>query len=104
MAVQGGKLQAYVPSARRYREHKQLGQNDQVAPPPLKTEIRKDFTASECVAIAKAVEEHLGDRRRFHARGGPQGDSLMPQNFEESKPGQETRESYSFLLVDHAYH
>ncbi|MEO5363983.1 MAG: hypothetical protein H7838_10230 [Magnetococcus sp. DMHC-8] len=40
------------------------------------------------------MEEFLGDRRRFNARGGPrtEEESLIPQNFAESKPGQETRD------------
>ena len=50
-------------------------------------EIRKDFTASERVAIGRAIEAEIGDRRRFNADGGPRA---IPQNFAESK-GKETR-------------
>ena len=53
-------------------------------------EIRKDFTPSERVSIAKAIEDEIGDRRRFNADGGPRLDESIPENFPES-PGEETR-------------
>jgi ParB family chromosome partitioning protein len=49
-------------------------------------EIRKDFTASERVAIGKALEAELGDRR------GMRTDMEHPQNIAEVEPGLETRE------------
>ena len=51
-------------------------------------EIRKDFTASERVAIAKAVDEEIGNRQ------GQRTDRAEPlQNFAEVAPGQTTREA-----------
>ncbi|MBF0098766.1 MAG: ParB N-terminal domain-containing protein [Magnetococcales bacterium] len=55
-------------------------------------EVRKDFTPSERVAIGRAIEEFLGDRRRFNADGGPKADGAIQENFPESKPGQQTRD------------
>jgi ParB family chromosome partitioning protein len=49
-------------------------------------EIRKDFTASERVAIGKALEAELGDRQ------GKRTDMELPQNIAEVEPGLETRE------------
>ena len=49
-------------------------------------EIRKDFTASERVAIGKALETELGDRQ------GKRTDMELPQNIAEVEPGLETRE------------
>lgn len=51
-------------------------------------EVRKDFTASERVAIARAVEAALGERR-----GNPnlKADEAIPQNFAELR-GKETRQ------------
>ncbi|MEO5339612.1 MAG: hypothetical protein H7837_03695 [Magnetococcus sp. MYC-9] len=48
-----------------------------------------DFTPSERVAIGRAVEEFLGNRRgqRTDLAG-----SELPQNFGEVKPGKETAE------------
>jgi 16S rRNA G966 N2-methylase RsmD len=48
--------------------------------------IRKDFTVSERVAIGRAVEEELGERR-----GNPNFKSAIPENFPEFV-GRETRE------------
>ncbi len=61
-----------------------LAENDE-------NEVRKDFTPSERVAIGKAIEENLGDRRRFNADGGPRAEDAIPVNLPESGPGQETR-------------
>ena len=49
-------------------------------------EVRKDFTASERVSIARALEEQLGDRR------GQRTDLALPQNIAEVAPHVETRE------------
>lgn len=49
-------------------------------------EIRKDFTASERVAIGKALEAELGDRQ------GKRTDVELPQHIAEVEPGLETRE------------
>jgi len=54
-------------------------------------EIRKDFTPSERVAIGRAIEAEIGDRRRFNADGGPRVDEAIPENFPESV-GKETRQ------------
>jgi hypothetical protein len=52
----------------------------------MENEIRKDFTASERVAIGKAIEEVIGNRR------GQRTDLQLPQNFAEIETGVETRE------------
>ncbi|MEO5363547.1 MAG: hypothetical protein H7838_07985 [Magnetococcus sp. DMHC-8] len=44
----------------------------------------------ERVAIGRAVEEYLGDRRRFNADGGPRADGAIVQNFGQSKSSQRT--------------
>ncbi len=49
-------------------------------------EIRKDFTPSERVAIAKAIEESIGSRQ------GQRTDRELPVNCPEVEPGVETRE------------
>jgi len=49
-------------------------------------EIRKDFTPSERVAIAKAIEEAIGKRQ------GQRTDRGLPRNCAEVAPGTETRE------------
>ncbi len=49
-------------------------------------EIRKDFTPSERVAIAKAIEENIGSRQ------GQRTDKGLPVNCPEVEPGVETRE------------
>jgi len=49
-------------------------------------EIRKDFTPSERVAIAKAIEESIGSRQ------GQRTDKGLPVNCPEVEPGVETRE------------
>jgi hypothetical protein len=52
-------------------------------------EIRKDFTVSERVAIGKAMEDGIGERR-----GGLRGKGVKPQNFgkrEDQVSGKETR-------------
>ncbi len=55
-------------------------------------EVRKDFTPSERVAIGRAIEAFLGDRRRFNADGGPRPTGAIQENFPESKSGQQTRD------------
>ena len=45
-------------------------------------EIRKDFTPSERVAIAKAIEQQVGNRR-----------GQRVQNFAQVEPGQKTRDA-----------
>jgi len=49
-------------------------------------EIRKDFTASERVAIGQALEAEIGDRQ------GQRTDIQLPENFPEVRPGVETRD------------
>lgn len=56
-------------------------------------EIRKDFTPSERVAIAKAIEDEIGNRRgqRTDLKSEEQGGMLgggLPQNFGEVKRGE----------------
>lgn len=60
-------------------------------------EIRKDFTPSERVAIGRAMEESIGNRRgqRTDLRPDGQGELLepsLPENFPEVKGGEETRQ------------
>jgi DNA modification methylase len=49
-------------------------------------EVRKDFTPSERVAIAKAIERQIGNRR------GQRTDKQPVQNFAQVGPGQKTRD------------
>lgn len=49
-------------------------------------EVRKDFTVSEQVAIGRAVEAQVGNRR------GQRTDATLPQNFAEVAKGKETRQ------------
>ena len=91
---------------RRYLAHRRLGldtiQARIIEVPSLiqaehaENEIRKDFTASERVAIAKAVEEEIGNRRgrRTDLKVQGLGDLLpteLPENFPEVS-GKETRQ------------
>jgi|GEM_PF-3045504 len=68
-------------------------------------EVRKDFTPSERVAIAREIEARLGDRRGrrtdkelvqniAQVEGGRagKGDKQLPHNCAEVRPGQETRD------------
>lgn len=50
-------------------------------------EVRKDFTPSERVAIARAIANEIGDRR-----GTNQHSKEVPQNIADAHKGQETRE------------
>lgn len=50
-------------------------------------EVRKDFTPSERVAIARAIADEIGDRRGINQHT-PEG----PQKIADAKKGQETRE------------
>nr|WP_263481017.1 ParB N-terminal domain-containing protein [Pseudosulfitobacter pseudonitzschiae] len=49
-------------------------------------EVRKDFTPSERVAIARAIADEIGGRQ------GQRTDMELPQNIAEVSKGQETRE------------
>lgn len=83
---------------RRFLAHQRLGmetiQARIIEVPSLiqaehaENEIRKDFTTSERVQIAKAIEEEIGNRQ------GQRTDRAEPlQNFAEVAPGQTTREA-----------
>jgi hypothetical protein len=50
-------------------------------------EARKDFTTEERVAIARAIEAEIGERR-----GRPGADREIPQHLADLRPGQETRD------------
>jgi ParB family chromosome partitioning protein len=60
-------------------------------------EIRKDFTPSERVAIAKAIEDEIGNRRgqRTDLKSEDQSDLIeheLPENLPEVEAGKETRQ------------
>lgn len=91
---------------RRYRAFEKLGRetiparivrvDSLLQAEHAENEIRKDFTASERVAIAKAVEEEIGNRRgrRTDLKVQGLGDLLpteLPENFPEVS-GKETRQ------------
>lgn len=91
---------------RRYRAFEKLGRetiparivhvDSLLQAEHAENEIRKDFTASERVAIAKAVEEEIGNRRgrRTDLKAQGLGDLLpteLPENFPEVS-GKETRQ------------
>src|SRR6516162_5167834 len=50
-------------------------------------EVRKDFTPSERVAIARAIERQIGNRH------GQRTDKELVQNFAQVGPGQKTRDA-----------
>lgn len=92
---------------RRYRAFKKLGMetiparivhvDSLLQAEHAENEIRKDFTASERVAIAKAVEEEIGNRRgqRTDLKVQGLGDLLQTEHMDncpEVDPGQTTRE------------
>jgi len=56
-------------------------------------EIRKNFTTSERVAIAKAVEEKAPERRGKPAKGPKAANGKKPENFPELHKGEETRQA-----------
>ena len=81
---------------RRYRAFEKLGRetiparivhvDSLLQAEHAENEIRKDFTASERVAIAKAVEAEIGSRQ------GQRTDKTEPvENFPQVEPGQKTR-------------
>ena len=53
-------------------------------------EVRKSFTVSERVALKRAIEARIGDRRRFNADGGPIVETSPQSN--DVEPGEKTRD------------